>query len=157
MDSKNLAKIFDKHCITVDNSYNLLYTVCVREEIQMKIIINHSSMVPIYEQLIDQIKTMILNEELKENDALPSVRALAKELKISALTVKKAYDNLEEDGFTVTVHGKGTYVAQANKEAQREAQQREVEEDLEAAVSKARRYGMEDGEIRELFALIMEE
>lgn len=114
-------------------------------------------MVPIYEQLIDQIKTMILNEELKENDALPSVRALAKELKISALTVKKAYDNLEEDGFTVTVHGKGTYVAQANKEAQREAQQREVEEDLEAAVSKARRYGMEDGEIRELFALIMEE
>ncbi|HIQ97228.1 MAG TPA: GntR family transcriptional regulator [Candidatus Limivivens merdigallinarum] len=123
----------------------------------MKIIINHSSMVPIYEQLIDQIKTMILNEELKENDALPSVRALAKELKISALTVKKAYDNLEEDGFTVTVHGKGTYVAQANKEAQREAQQREVEEDLEAAVSKARRYGMEDGEIRELFALIMEE
>ena len=123
----------------------------------MKIIINHSSMVPIYEQLIDQIKTMILNEELKEKDALPSVRALAKELKISALTVKKAYDNLEEDGFTVTVHGKGTYVAQANKEAQREAQQREVEEDLEAAVSKARRYGMEDGEIRELFALIMEE
>lgn len=123
----------------------------------MKIIISHSSMVPIYEQLIDQIKTMILNEELKENDALPSVRALAKELKISALTVKKAYDNLEEDGFTVTVHGKGTYVAQANKEAQREAQQREVEEDLEAAVSKARRYGMEDGEIRELFALIMEE
>ena len=123
----------------------------------MKIIISHSSMVPIYEQLIGQIKTMILNEELKENDALPSVRALAKELKISALTVKKAYDNLEEDGFTVTVHGKGTYVAQANKEAQREAQQREVEEDLEAAVSKARRYGMEDGEIRELFALIMEE
>lgn len=157
MDSKNLAKIFSKHYITVDNSHNLLYTVCIREEIQMKIIINHSSMVPIYEQLIDQIKTMILNEELKENDALPSVRALAKELKISALTVKKAYDNLEEDGFTVTVHGKGTYVAQANKEAQREAQQREVEEDLEAAVSKARRYGMEDGEIRELFALIMEE
>lgn len=157
MDSKNLAKIFSKHYITVDNSYNLLYTVCIREEIQMKIIISHSSMVPIYEQLIDQIKTMILNEELKENDALPSVRALAKELKISALTVKKAYDNLEEDGFTVTVHGKGTYVAQANKEAQREAQQREVEEDLEAAVSKARRYGMEDGEIRELFALIMEE
>ena len=74
----------------------------------MKIIINHSSMVPIYEQLIDQIKTMILNEELKEGDSLPSVRALAKELKISALTVKKAYDNLEQDGFTVTVHGKGT-------------------------------------------------
>ena len=123
----------------------------------MKIIINNSLMIPIYEQIVDQIKTLIRKGELKENDNLPSVRALARELKISALTVKKAYDNLEEDGFTVTVHGKGTYVAQANKEAQREAQQREVEEDLEAAVSKARRYGMEDGEIRELFALIMEE
>ena len=65
----------------------------------MKIIINHSSMVPIYEQLIDQIKTMILNEELKADDSLPSVRTLAKELKISALTVKKAYDYLEEEGF----------------------------------------------------------
>ena len=71
----------------------------------MKIIINHSSMVPIYEQLIEQIKAMILNEELKADDSLPSVRTLAKELKISALTVKKAYDNLEEEGFTVTVHG----------------------------------------------------
>lgn len=73
----------------------------------MKIIINHSSMVPIYEQLIEQIKAMILNEELKADDSLPSVRTLAKELKISALTVKKAYDNLEEEGFTVTVHGNG--------------------------------------------------
>ena len=75
----------------------------------MKIIINHSSMVPIYEQIVDQIKTLIRNGELKENDNLPSVRSLSKELKISALTVKKAYDNLEAEGFTVTVHGKGTY------------------------------------------------
>ena len=69
----------------------------------MKIIINHSSMVPIYEQIVDQIKTLIRNGELKENDNLPSVRSLSKELKISALTVKKAYDNLEAEGFTVTV------------------------------------------------------
>ena len=75
----------------------------------MQIIINHSSMVPIYEQLVDQIKTMILNEELKPGEGLPSVRVLAKELKISALTVKKAYDALEAEGFTITVHGKGTY------------------------------------------------
>lgn len=123
----------------------------------MKIIIYHSSMVPIYEQLIDQIKTMILNEELKEADSLPSVRALAKELKISALTVKKAYDNLEQEGFTVTVHGKGTYVAAANKEAKLEEQKREIETELDAVIQKAHRYGMKDTELTELFHLIMED
>ena len=71
----------------------------------MKIIINNSLMIPIYEQIVDQIKTLIRKGELKENDNLPSVRALARELKISALTVKKAYDDLEAEGFTVTVHG----------------------------------------------------
>ena len=75
----------------------------------MKLIVNGSSMVPIYEQVMEQIKALILNGSLKENDVLPSVRTLAKELKISALTVKKAYDYLEQEGFTVTVHGKGTY------------------------------------------------
>ena len=75
----------------------------------MKIIINNSSMTPIYEQVVEQIKAMILSEELEEGDILPSVRSLSKELKISALTVKKAYDNLEAEGFAVTVHGKGTY------------------------------------------------
>ena len=72
----------------------------------MKIIINHSSMQPIYEQITDQIKAMIIDGTLKEEEMLPSVRTLAKELKISALTVKKAYDFLEEEGFVVTVHGK---------------------------------------------------
>ena len=123
----------------------------------MKIIINSSSMVPIYEQIMDQIKARITDGDLKENDILPSVRTLAKELKISALTVKKAYDNLEQDGFTVTVHGKGTYVAAANKERMLEEQRREVEEGLEKAVEKGRRCGMNDEEIRELFELIMED
>ena len=93
----------------------------------MKIIINSSSMVPIYEQIVDQVKAQIVAGDLKENDILPSVRGLAKDLKISALTVKKAYDNLEQDGFTVTVHGKGTYVAAANPERMREEQMRGVE------------------------------
>ena len=123
----------------------------------MKIIINSSSMVPIYEQIMDQIKARITAGDLKENDMLPSVRTLAKELKISALTVKKAYDNLEQDGFTVTVHGKGTYVAAANTERMLEEQRREVEEGLEKAVGKGRRCGMSDEEIRELFELIMED
>ena len=92
----------------------------------MKIIINSSLMVPIYEQIVDQIKTLIRNGELKENDNLPSVRVLSRELKISALTVKKAYDELESEGFTVTVHGKGTYVAATNTQLLLEEQKKEV-------------------------------
>ena len=122
----------------------------------MKIIINTSSMVPIYEQIIDQIKTMIRKEELKQNDQLPSVRALSKELKISALTVKKAYDELEREGFTVTVHGKGSYVTAANTELMMEEQRKEVEQDLEQAILKGRRYGISDEDIKTLFELIME-
>lgn len=123
----------------------------------MKIIINSSSMVPIYEQIMDQIKAQITAGDLRENDVLPSVRTLAKDLKISALTVKKAYDNLEQEGYTVTVHGKGTYVAAANTERILEDQRREVESDLEKVVEKGRRCGLKDEEIRELFDLIMED
>lgn len=122
----------------------------------MHIIINNSSMVPIYEQIIEQIKTLIVKGELQADTVLPSVRALSKELKISALTVKKVYDNLEEEGFTVTVHGKGTYVAATNKELIREEQLKEIEEDLEKAISKARRCGLSDGEIKNLFDMFME-
>ena len=123
----------------------------------MHIIINNSSMVPIYEQIMDQIKTAIIKGELHPDTVLPSVRSLSKELKISALTVKKAYDNLEEEGFTVTVHGKGTYVAAANRDLMREEQLKEVESDLEQAVSKGRRFGLNDKEIRDLFEMIMED
>ena len=104
----------------------------------MHIIINNSSMVPIYEQIIDQIKSAIIRGELQPDTVLPSVRSLSKELKISALTVKKAYANLEEEGFTVTVHGKGTYVAATNKNLMREEQLKEVEHDLEQAIMKGR-------------------
>lgn len=123
----------------------------------MKIIINGSSMVPIYEQIMEQVKAMILRGELVENDILPSVRSLSKDLKISALTVKKAYDNLEQEGFTVTVHGKGTYIAATNKEAMLEEHKKEVEADLEMAIQKGRRYGLQDEEIKELVQLIMED
>ena len=122
----------------------------------MKIIINTSSMVPIYEQIIDQIKTMIRKQELKQNDQLPSVRALSKELKISALTVKKAYDELESEGFTVTIHGKGSYVTAANTELMMEEQKKEVEQDLEQAILKGRRFGISDEDIKTLFELILE-
>lgn len=122
----------------------------------MKIIINTSSMVPIYEQVVEQIKTLIRKGELKENDVLPSVRTLSKELRISALTVKKAYDNLESEGFTVTVHGKGTYVAAANPELLLEEQMKELESDLDKAIQKGRRFGISDEDIKSLFELILE-
>ena len=123
----------------------------------MHIIINSSLMVPIYEQIMEQIKTQIRDGSLRENDSLPSVRALSKELKISALTVKKAYDHLESEGFTVTVHGKGTYVAAANPELLLEEQKKEVEADLGLAIQKGRRYGLSTEEIRSLFELILED
>lgn len=122
----------------------------------MKVIINTSLMVPIYEQITDQIKTLIRNGELKENDNLPSVRTLSKELKISALTVKKAYDSLESEGFTITVHEKGTYVAAANPELLLEEQKKELEADLEQAIQKGRRCGISNEDIRSLFELILE-
>ena len=122
----------------------------------MKIMINHSLMIPIYEQITDQIKTLIRSGELKENDVLPSVRALSRELKISALTVKKAYDALEEEGFTVTVHGKGTYIAATNRELLLEEQKKELEAELEQAVQKGRSCGISDEEIRSLLELILE-
>ncbi len=122
----------------------------------MNIIINTSLMVPIYEQIVDQIKTQIRNGILKENDALPSVRALSKELKISALTVKKAYDALEEEGFTRTIHGKGSYVTSINPQLLLEEQKKELEADLEQAILKGRRYGISDEDMKNLFELILE-
>lgn len=122
----------------------------------MKIIINNSSQQPIYEQVVEQVKSLIVSGDLKEHDMLPSVRSLAKELKISALTVKKAYDTLEQGGFTITVHGKGSYVAGMNSGLIMEEQRKEIEADLELAILKGRRCGMPDEELNELFRIIME-
>lgn len=122
----------------------------------MKIIINNSSQQPIYEQVVEQIKSLIVSGDLKEHDMLPSVRGLAKELKISALTVKKAYDALESEAFIITVHGKGSYVAGMNRELIQEEQKKEIEADLELAILKGRRCGMSDEELTEVFTLILE-
>lgn len=123
----------------------------------MKLIVNHTSGQPIYEQLIEQIKGNILDGQVKEGEMLPSVRTLAKNLKISALTVKKAYDALEHEGFITTVHGKGSFVTGVSPQLLMEEYRKEVESDLERAVLKGRRYGMDDRELRELFGLIMED
>ena len=123
----------------------------------MTILINNSSMQPIYEQIVNQIKASIVSGSLKEGQALPSVRTLAKDLRVSALTVKKAYDALEEQGFIVTVHGKGSFVSCASQELMLEEKRKEVENDLETAIRKGRSLGMNNKELMELFQLILEE
>lgn len=123
----------------------------------MHIILNHSSMVPIYEQLMEQIKADIIQSELKEGEALPSVRTLAGELRISALTVKKAYDKLEEEGFVTTVHGKGTYVSASDKQLALEARQKAIEDDFDKVIDRALSMGMKKEEISEVVKLILDE
>lgn len=122
----------------------------------MRIIINHSSMIPIYEQIVDQIKKQINDHILQENDPLPSVRLLSKELRISALTVKKAYDTLDEEDLTKTIHGKGTFVLAVNKDLLEEAK-KEIEVYLEKALQKAKQSGVSHKEVKELLELLMEE
>lgn len=123
----------------------------------MHIILNNSSMIPIYEQIVDQVKNQIIAGEISENEALPSVRTLSAELKISALTVKKAYDRLEEEGFVVTVHGKGTFVVATDKELAVEARRKAVEDDFTSAIEKAKNVGMTADEIREIVEIILED
>ena len=109
-------------------------------------------MEPIYEQIMTQIKAEVIEGTLTAGDALPSVRALSRELKISALTVKKAYDSL-----VVTVHGKGSFIANTNQELLMEERRKELEKELEATVRKARAGGLTAKEIRESFEIIMED
>lgn len=139
---------------TVQHCY-ILFTEARRDE--MKLIINNSSMQPIYEQIVTQIRTMIMKGTLKEEEMLPSVRVLSKELRVSALTVKKAYDALEQEGFVVTVHGKGSFVTCANQELMMEEKRREVEADMEAAIRKGKSCGMNNEEITQLFHILLEE
>ena len=114
-------------------------------------------MVPIYEQIMTGIREKIAAGELQTGMALPSVRVLANELKISALTVKKAYDRLEEEGLTRTIHGKGTFVSEVNPELVAEQKRQELEADMEALVTKARTYQIPAEEIRQILELFLEE
>ena len=122
----------------------------------MHIIIQNSSQVPIYEQITRQIKEQIAGGLLLMGAPLPSVRALAKELKISALTVKKAYDSLEQEGFITTVHGKGSFVAGVGKNLLDEEAKRELERRMEEVTMMARRIGVDKEELKSLIDLLME-
>ena len=122
----------------------------------MDIIISNSINKPIYEQITSQIKGMILNGTLQEGEALPSMRLLAKELRISVITTKRAYEDLERDGFIETVTGRGSFVAAKNLEFVREEHLRMAEEKLQQAVSLARVAGISQSELVEMLRLLYE-
>ena len=120
----------------------------------MDIILSNSSGKPIYEQIADQVREQILSGALSAGDALPSMRLLAKELRISVITTKRAYEELERDGFLENVPGKGCFVAPQNRELLREAQLRRVEDVLAQAVDEARKGGFSLSELQELLTLL---
>ncbi|HJJ98944.1 MAG TPA: GntR family transcriptional regulator [Methanocorpusculum sp.] len=124
-----------------------------REEL-VNIIISNASDKPIYEQITAQIKRMIISGELPEGTALPSMRLLAKELRISVITTKRAYTDLERDGFIETVTGKGSFVAGSNLEIIKEEQMRLCEEHLQQAVDIAAQSGITYEELRETLELL---
>lgn len=123
----------------------------------MNIIISNSSGKPIYEQIIAQIKQLIMTDALKEGDALPSMRMLAKELRISVITTKRAYEELEKEGFIETITGKGSFVAGKDKELIREERYRQIEMLLEKACETAKINGMSLEELQDIVKLLYKE
>ncbi len=123
----------------------------------MDIIISNSSGKPIYEQITGQIKNMIINGELKAGQPLPSMRLLAKELRISVITTKRAYEDLERDGFITTLVGKGSFVSETNTELVKEEQLKIIEEYLEKAAESARMSGIKLEELHDILDMIYKE
>ena len=123
----------------------------------MQIYISNSSEKPIYEQICAQIKTAILNNELKEGEALPSIRFLAKELRISVITTKRAYEELEKSGFITTQAGRGSFVSLKNKEIVREELYRQIEDMMQKAVNTAQTANISKQELIEILDLCYEE
>ena len=120
----------------------------------MNIIISNSSNIPIYEQIKEQIKNKIISNELKAGDLLPSIRSLAKDLRISVITTKNAYEELEREGYVETIPAKGTYVSNKNVELIREEQLQEVENLIDTAVSIAKISDISKKEIKDMIDII---
>ena len=123
----------------------------------MDIIISNASGKPIYEQIVTQIKGMIVSGTLVQGEALPSMRLLARDLRISLITTKRAYEDLERDGFITTIVGKGSFVREADREFVKEEQLKAVEQHLQTAVDTAHQYGMTEEELIEILRMLFEE
>lgn len=119
----------------------------------MKIIISNSSSVPIYEQIKNAIINQIMNGDLEKDEALPSIRSLASDIKISVMTIKKAYDELESEGYIVSIQGKGTFVAPKNTELAREQAQKDIEDHIQKAIDIANRFNITKKEIIDLIEI----
>lgn len=119
----------------------------------MKMIISNSSSVPIYEQIKNSIINQIMNDELKEGEAIPSIRNLAQDIKISVMTIKKAYDELETDGYIISRQGKGTFVAPRNTELAKDKAQKDIEEYICKIVDISKKYNIQKEEIIDIFNL----
>lgn len=120
----------------------------------MKMIISNSSSVPIYEQIKKTIINQILEGELDEDELLPSIRVLAQDIKISAMTIKKAYDELEKEGYLKSIQGKGTFVAPKNREIAKEQAQKDIEDYIEKIVAISNRFEIDENDVIEMFKLI---
>ena len=123
----------------------------------MEIILRNTAGQPIYEQITTQIKAQILSGALAPGDALPSIRALAKDLRISVITTKRAYDELEAEGFLVTVAGKGSFVAEKDTDLVREEHYKQIESHLQSAAALAAGCGVSRNELLEMFRILLEE
>lgn len=123
----------------------------------MDIIIGSDSATPLYEQITNQVKELVLKGELEQGAMLPSIRMMAKELKVSIITVKRAYEDLEQEGFVETTPGKGTYVSLASKQRLREIQMSQIEEKLESSIIAAKSINMSLEELQERVALLYKE
>ncbi|MGE7624843.1 GntR family transcriptional regulator [Viridibacillus sp. NPDC096237] len=123
----------------------------------MQIIISNSSKEPIYEQITKQIKSSILTGELHEGTALPSMRNLAKDLKISVITTKRAYEELERSGFIYSIVGKGSFVAEQNLEVMREKKLKVIEEELSTVITNSKEIGLSLDELQQLTRILYEE
>ena len=120
----------------------------------MKMIISNSSSVPIYEQIKQSIINQILDGELNEDELLPSIRVLAQDIKISAMTIKKAYDELEKEGYLKSIQGKGTFVAPKNTELAKEQAQKDIENYIEKIVAISNRFEIDENDVIEMFKMI---
>ena len=123
----------------------------------MHVIISNSSKEPIYKQIADQIKSSILTGDLKEGEALLSIRQLAKDLKVSVITTKRAYEELEKEGFIYSIVGKGSFVAEQNLEVIKEKKLRVIEEQLSAVIDNSKEVGLSLEELKELLEILYEE
>ena len=123
----------------------------------MKILISNTSTRPLYEQIKDQLKDAILQGELAEGDALPSIRAFASDLKVSVLTIRRVYDDLEQEGFVTSQVGKGTFVSTGNVELLRDARRRRVEEKMAAMIADAKTLGITKEELIAMMDILYEE